>query len=473
MEVNKETSILDGDKTPSTTQSSYIRISLISILGIILAGLFALVSGLAEVKKNWPKYRCKPQYMALAPVFGKDTAENFDYCMKNVMDKEAGGALAPLYKTLALFIGIISTLLQSTNSLRLQLATLVGGIVKVVQQFTDRFTQFQFAIRTATIRMKSLMYRVFGTVMAVVYMGMSGVTALQNFGDHWLIRFLMVFCFPPDTPIFVFGKGHIPIKDVEIGDRLAHGGHVTAKFRFAAPGEQMVRLGHIRVSSNHFVQGPNHKWIMAGEHPDAQNDGIWTGGAENPLICLNTSDHKIPMGKYIFSDYDETAEGDKMAAEFVEKSINGSATASAATTTEFKEYGAVIHPNTPIQNCSVAANIQLGQTLSNGCRVLGIIDKEISEIVELPCGSKVSPSTLIWNPDKFIYERAIYIKNSNLHRLIKPEIYKGFIVTPHSYITTDSGQHLRDYIEVLSPFTEESYSSSLRVMESIKCIAAK
>ena len=466
MEVIKDTSILDGEKSPSTTQNSYLRIGLLSVLGVIFAGLLALVSGLAEIQKNWPKYRCKPQYMALAPVFGKNTAENFDYCMKNVMDKEASGALAPLYKTLALFIGIISTLLNSTNSLRLQLATLVGGIVKVVQQFTDRFTQFQFAIRTATIRMKSLMYRVFGTVMAVVYMGMSGVTALQNFGDHWLIRFLMVFCFPPETPIFVFGKGHIPIKDVQIGDRLAHGGHVTAKFHFAAPGEQMVRLGHVRVSTNHFVQGPDGSWIMAGEHPDAVCDGIWTGGAENPLICLNTSNHKIPIGKYMFSDYDETAEGDKLAAEFVEKSING----VSAPQHQFKEYGALMHPSTPILGLDKASNIQLGQVLSNRCRVLGIIDKEVLEIMELADGTMVTPSALVWNPEKFKYERAIDCKNAKLIKFKKPEIYKGFIVTPHSYITTDSGLHLRDYIEVLSPFTEESYSSALRGSEPIKCM---
>ena len=467
MDVNKDTSILEGGNPPSTTQNSYLRIGLISVIGVIFAGFLALVSGLAEIKKNWPKYRCKPQYMALAPIFGKNTAENFDYCMKNVMDKEASGALAPLYKTLGLFIGIISTLLSSTNSLRLQLATLVGGIVKVVQQFTDRFTQFQFAIRTATIRMKSLMYRVFGTVMAVVYMGMSGVTALQNFGDHWLIRFLMVFCFPPETPIYVFGKGHIPIKDVQIGDRLAHGGHVTATFRFAAPGEQMVRLGHVRVSSNHFVQGPSGSWVMAGEHPDAVSDGIWTGGAENPLICLNTSDHKIPIGKYMFSDYDETAEGDKLAAEFVEKSINGSSV--AAPNHVFKEYGALMHPYTFIQG-KQATNIHLGQTLSNRCRVLGIIDKQVSEIMKLADGTMVTPSALIWNSDKHKYERAIDSKNAKLIKLKTPHIYKGFIVTPHSYITTDSGQHLRDYIEVLSPFTEESYSHALRDLEPIKCM---
>jgi hypothetical protein len=463
MEVNKDTSILEGGNPPSTTQNSYLRIGFITVFATLAAIVFTLLSGLAEIQKNWPKYRCKPQYMALAPVFGKNTAENFDYCMKNVMDKEASGALAPLYKTLALFIGIISTLLNSTNSLRLQLATLVGGIVKVVQQFTDRFTQFQFAIRTSTIRLKSLMYRVYGTVMAVVYMGMSSVTALQNFGDHQLIRFLMVFCFPPETPIFVFGKGHITIKDIQIGDRLAHGGYVTAKFRFAAPGEQMVRLGHVRVSSNHFVQGPTGQWIMAGEHPDAISDGIWTGGAENPLICMNTSDHKIPIGKYIFSDYDETAEGDKLAAEFVEKSINGVAIRSSTT---FKEYGALLDPEIQINN-KPAREIQLGDILSNGCKVLGVIKKEISEIIELPSGVRISPSTLVWNSQTYRYERAIHIKNAKLFKLKKPRIYNGFIVTPHSYITTDSGLHLRDYIEVLSPFTEDSYSAALKSCESM------
>ncbi len=441
------------------TESSYVRITIITIIGIIIGSFIVAISGIAEVKTNWPKYRCKPQYIALAPIFGHQLAENFDFCVKNVMDKEASGALSPIYKTLATFIGIISTLLQSTNSLRLQLATLVGGIVKIVQQFTDRFTQFQFALRSSAIRMKSIMYRVYGTMMSMIYMGLSGVVAVQNLGDNSLVRFLSTFCFPPSTPIYIHGRGIIPISNVCIGDRLLNGGYVTARFLFSAKGQPMVRLGHVRVSTNHFVQTADGAWVMAGDHPDAKKDGTWEHGDEWPLVCLNTSDHKISLGAYMFSDYDETEKGDLETARFVEKSINGS---DPDEVHDFNEYGALMHPMTILDNNGLlASNVGLGHIFDNGAKVIGIIDKLTTDVVQLDNNTIVTSSTLVWSAAANKFIRAIDMPGARHVILPTQELYRGFIVTPHSYITTASGFSLRDYIEVFSPDTEQAYAQAL------------
>ncbi len=453
-----QTNIKIPEEAPE--QSSYVRVAIITILASIIGVFVVAVSGIAEIKANWPKYRCKPQYIAAAPLLGHNLSENFDYCVKNVMDKEASGALSPIYKTLATFIGIISTLLQSTNSLRLQLATLVGGIVKIVQQFTDRFSQFQFALRTSAIRMKSIMYRVYGTMMSMIYMGLSGVVAVQNLGDNSLVRFLSTFCFPPSTPIYVHGRGMIPISNVCIGDRLAHGGHVTARFLFSAKGQPMVRLGHVRVSTNHFVQAPDGAWVMAGDHPDAEKDRAWEYGDDWPLVCLNTSDHKISLGRYMFSDYDETEKGDMEAALFVEKSINGS---EPTALHNFKEYGALMHPMTIISHDGLqASHVDLGHVFENGAKVIGIIDKLTTDVVKLDQQTVVTASTLVWSAKDQKFMRAVDMPGATRITLDKPTVYRGFIVTPHSYITTSSGFHLRDYIEVLSPDTENSYAEILR-----------
>lgn len=453
-------------------ESDYTRIIIISVIGIIIVGIVLSVSAISEIKKNWPKYRCRPQYMALAPIFGKDTAENFNYCLQNVMNSEAGSALAPVYKVLFASVASIATLLESTNSLRLQLATLVGGVVKTIQQFVDRFNQFGFAVRNTAIRIKSMMYRVYGTMMALIYLGMSGMVTLMNLPETALVKFLMTFCFPPDTPIYVHGKGHIPITDVAIGDRLVHGGIVTARFAFAAKGQQMVQLGHIRVSTNHFVRDNQGHWIMAGEHPDAIQSPDWEHGPEYPLICLNTSDHKIQLGNYTFSDYDETAEGDEDAAKFVERRINGS---EFTHRVNFKEYGAVIHSASLLKGGRPASSIQLGEKFSNGCEVIGIIDKFITQAIQLPDKNKtiVTPSTLVWSDYGRKFIRAIDIVGSKTITYKIPVIFRGFIVTPHSTIITDSGLYLRDYIEVLSPDTEESYSKSLRCAETTKTTVIK
>ncbi len=455
----KLTPISDNLLSPT---SDYLRITIVMSLYIFIAIIFIAISGFTEAVKNWDKVRCKPQYMALAPLFGKDTAQNMDYCMKGIMEKEAGPFLTPVFKILVSFIGTISTLLNATNSLRLQLATLVGGITRLIQQFTDRFKQFIFAVRRMAIRIKSLLYRVYGTLFAAIYMGMTGITAAQNVGDSILFVFINTFCFPPDTPIYVKNKGYIPISQVKIGDTLISGNQVTATFNFIATGQPMVRLGNIRVSTNHFVQSPDGKWIMASEHPDAIPDGKWEHSEDKPLICLNTSDHEIHLGEYVFSDYDETSEGDNEAAAFVERSLNGVRSSTESSTSMYKEYGALMEPNTLLEGNNKAESIKLGQILTNGAKVIGIINKLTSEYVLLPDGTKVTPSTLVWQKDLQIYVRAIIVDGAKYVELEKPENYCGLIVNPHSYITTASGYHLRDYLEVMSPFTEESYAASLR-----------
>lgn len=448
-------------------QSSYLRVILITIFLSILGFGLASLSSYDKVKQNWSKYRCQPQYMALAPLYGFDRDENIAYCMQNIMQSEAAGILNPVYKVIGGLIGILATLLNNTNSLRLQLATMVGGIAKIVQQFTDRFSQFMFAFRNLGIRMKALMGRVYGTLFALIYTGTSGMTAVMNLSENSLVRFLMTFCFQPSTPIYVRGRGIIPICDVQIGDVLAHGGRVTARFAFSAKGQQMCRLGYVRVSTNHFVRDHHGKWVMAGDHVDAVPDKDYEYGPERPLICLNTSDHQISLGGYMFSDYDETADGDREAAIFVEKSINGHA--SKPSTTVFKEYGALVHPQTLMELGRFANTICAGELLSsNKATVLGTIDKEISEAVQLYNGTIVSPSTLVWNQNKTKYERAADMEGSRYIQYDTPQVFRGFIVNPHSTIITDSGLHLRDYLEVCSPDTENAYAASLRTQIGIK-----
>lgn len=60
--------------------------------------------------------------------------------------------------------------------------------------------------------------------------------------------------------------------------------------------------------------------MRADVHPDARPLGPW--GTE-PLYCLNTDTHHIPIGGYVFMDYDETAEADEEAMQRVESHVNG------------------------------------------------------------------------------------------------------------------------------------------------------
>ena len=136
-----------------------------------------------EISANWAKYRCSPQIMPFAAFYGQDTKENFQFCMKNIFSGYAGEILGPFYGILGGFVKVLTSLLQSANSIRLMFASVMGGIGTIFQEFTGRFSQFMLRIRMSAMRIKFLMYRVMGIMTSVMYMGTAGITSALNFGD--------------------------------------------------------------------------------------------------------------------------------------------------------------------------------------------------------------------------------------------------------------------------------------------------
>jgi hypothetical protein len=122
-----------------------------------------------------------------------------------------------------------------------------------------------------------------------------------------------------------------------------------------------------------------------------------------------------------------------------------------------------------------ADQIVLGEKLNNGVTVIGIIDKLITEAIVLPDTQRtiVTPSTLVWSNYSRKYLRASDIVGCKTISYKKPVIFRAFIVSPNSTIITDSGLHLRDYIEVLSPDTEDPYAETLRCTHETRVIKAK
>jgi hypothetical protein len=416
-----------------------------------------------EIESNWPKYRCSPQVMPFAAFYGHDTAENFQFCMKNIFSGYAGEILGPFYGILGGFVKVLINLIKSANSIRVMFASLMGGITTIFQEFTSRFSQFMMRIRISTIRMKFLIYRIMGIMTSVMYMGTAGITSALNFGDTIVFDFLDTFCFPPDTIVNIKGKGPIPIRQVEIGDVFEGAGQerVEGRFRFMADGQAMVRMadGTI-VSSNHYVLNEQTgAWVPAYRHPDANPYDLWMGGATEPLICLNTSTHTFPIGSYVYRDYDESSEGDVPCMAWVEKKVNGS-----SGTPYQGSFEGSLHPETIVRMSDGSTMpikvVQLGQKLANHGTVIGKVERVITKKVHHN-GIQMAASTLVWSPKQQRWVRAAFLveeepTNTN-------ETFISLIVS-NSVIELENGCVVRDYLEVMSKDTKGIYDEVMEKM---------
>jgi len=437
-------------------------IILILIIYIVLTGLGSIID-LKNIKENWAEYRCNPMIMPFASFFDQDAKQNFEFCMGKIFDVHSQSSISSITSIFSTFTNLLQSIFSSISSIRNIIASLGGGINVVFQEFTDRITSFFFRLRVSAIRIKSLFMKMYAVLFSVMYMGMTGISGMSSFTNTFLFSFLDTFCFPGDTEILVTNKetrqvNSVPIKDIKIGDILVPGStRVTATFRFYSKGQPMVRLGTTVVSTNHYVifQG---KAIKAGAHPYAVKLGPWD--SDEVLYCLNTTTHKIPVKNMTFLDYDETSKGDQETMRYIENRINSTST-PLETPYKFKEYGFGLDENAKIKTLDsgivLSKDIKVGDKLSTGSMVVGVIKKIAHEQCVLSNGTYVTPSTLYWDSvmNKWIRYGETYPFISKTFMTV------SFVVVPNSQIELESGDRVRDYMELCSPDSEMYYSSHL------------
>ena len=445
----------------------FVITTLIFIFGILA---ISKISDYEEVKSNWAKYRCRIDVMMMADYYGHDSGENLGFCLKEAFDGRAKEALGPFYVYIGKFVSVLMTMLSSLNSIRMIFATIVGSATQIFSEFSERIQALFNRFQMSAIRMKMLMGRVFATMYAIIFMGMSGLKGMSNLGNTFLFKFLDTFCFDPDTPIEMDCGKSLRIQDVKIGDILKGGHRVTATFQFAADGQEMVRLPRqsrqsthsddILVSTNHYILH-NSRWIPSKDHPLSIPTDSWMGGEKRPLICLNKHTHQIQLGDYIFRDYDETSEGDSAAMALATTMLNGGNYTKKDEKPSINSEMAC-HPKTLLKvkdakhTLIPASEVILGTELSHGT-VVGIVKKECTEVCEIN-GEILASGTCIWSEEQNIWTRAFLVKEP---LKIPPTEFYSFVVTPSACIETSSGTVFRDYVEVHSKDLESPYSNAL------------
>jgi hypothetical protein len=426
------------------------------LIGIFLA--LEYLSDMAHIKEHWAEYRCQPQMMPLAGFFGYSVNENFEFCLQQIIQENTKGVTTPFATGMFGFTDILSNLMNSANSFRVMLATLVGGVVKIISEFKARMTALMGRIKLTAGRMKAMMYRIYGTMFAVIYMGLSAQTGILNFGDSFIFQFIDTFCFPPEQPIILESGDTLPISEILVGDILQGGHRVETIYKFAADGQTMVELGSgVQVSSNHFVS-LNGSWVMAKDHPDAKPIDPWAGGPERPLICLTTHDHILPVGDYIFADYDETDEANAETQGWVDMSLNGRRKSTPHPNVSYEIGCPAATMVKTIDGFKPLYEIKLGDKMNERDTVVGIQVSKISDFSRLSDTQRIARGALIWDTKKGEWTRAYSMLPDAVSG---PTEVIALFVSPGAKYEIQGGFIVRDAMEVYSPDTKKLYAEAL------------
>jgi hypothetical protein len=279
----------------------YINIA----FAIYIAGVF-YYNQIAQIKANWPLYRCNPMYMFLAD----DLEENFTYCVQNMQTSLMGYLLQPitfitssLTNSMGGFMGDIQNIRAMFNKIRDFFSSIIQTVFGV---FLNLIIEFQ----RITIGIKDLIGKTIGIMVSLMYI-MDG--SIKTMNSTWngppgqLVRALGK-CFYPFTYVKLNNGTTKYMKDLDLGDVLEDGSVVQSIMKIDNKKERIPfylikdKNSDILVTGSHLVfDNEQYDFIKVEDYKNATLTDI----SYDWFSCLITDTHRIPIGNEMFWDWED------------------------------------------------------------------------------------------------------------------------------------------------------------------------
>jgi hypothetical protein len=302
-------------------KSSDLTLTIIIILIFIVLYVFNIISvGIKTIKDNWPLYRCNPVIMPFASYFGQDPMDNFTYCIQNMQTNYMDFLLQPVNFNFSLIGNIAGIITDAINDVRGFFDYLRNMITDIISSIFGVFLNILIEVQRLTINIKDLFSKQVGILASIIYT-IEGIP--MTFDSAWAgapgqtIRMLDpgTWCFEPNTLIKLKNGKLVKMKDIKLNSILRNGSKVISVMKISnkdKEGNQRETIYELNngekdesifVTGNHLVYEKSlKKFILVKE---LKNNAIKTDRKCKELACLITSDHTIPIGKWIFHDWED------------------------------------------------------------------------------------------------------------------------------------------------------------------------
>ena len=276
--------------------------------GIYIAGVF-YYGQMAQIKANWPLYRCNPMYMGLAD----DIESNFVYCIQNMQTGFMGYLLQPLTYVTSSMSSMLGGFSNDINNVRAMFNKIRTFFTSIIQSVFGVFLNLVIEFQKITIGIKDLIGKTIGIMVSLMYV-MDGSVKTMN--STWngppgqMVRSLGK-CFSPTTNIKLKNGTIKFIKDIDLGEVLEDGAIVESVMKIdnkrdPVPLYVIKNAGvddqDIFVTGSHLVFDEKIKRFIKVEN---YSKAIRTNIQIEWFSCLITSNHKIKIGNETFWDWED------------------------------------------------------------------------------------------------------------------------------------------------------------------------
>lgn len=288
---------------------NWVNFIYVNLAFAIYVGVNIYYSQVAQIKAQWPLYRCNPMYMFLAD----NMEENFVYCIQTTQTSFMGYLLQPLTFITSSLSGVLGGVVEEVNDIRAMFDKIRTFISDTVQSIFGVFLNLIIEFQRITIGIKDLIGKTVGIMVGLMYI-MDGSVKTMN--STWngppgqLVRTLGK-CFHPDTNVLLQNGNIKAMKDISLGDILEDGSIVESVMKIDNKREPEplyviksagVDNADIYVTGSHLVYDNNQqKFIRVENYLNAQITNLKVDW----FSCLITSNHRIKLGQEMFWDWED------------------------------------------------------------------------------------------------------------------------------------------------------------------------
>jgi hypothetical protein len=288
--------------------TNFVYVNLAFIAQVVAIYYFITLS---DLKKNWAKYRCNPMYMP----FSDNIQQDFVYCIQNVQTDYMGYLLQPINYITSNLTSLGGEFTSSINGVRSMISNIRTFVTSIVESIFGVFLNLIIEFQKIVIGIKDTIGKVVGIMVTLMYVLDGSIKTMQsswNGPPGQMVRSLGN-CFHPDTKILLKDGSIKTMENLHLGDILKDGSRVLATMKientnlkdeyysFESAGEKGET---IFVTGSHFVYDEEYrnKFVQVKNHSKA----VYQKGKTSPWFsCLITDTHKIPIGDYIFWDWED------------------------------------------------------------------------------------------------------------------------------------------------------------------------
>tara|TARA_A100001011_G_scaffold362416_2_gene411322 strand:+ start:2999 stop:3934 length:936 start_codon:yes stop_codon:yes gene_type:complete len=305
-------------------------IKLLIVLGVFMGIFFGnMISvGIQRIKDDWPKHKCNPMVMPFAGYLGYDTMENFTTCVAGIMQVLMDKFLSPVFTTLNIVTQVGGGLMKDISQIKAVMPKMEMQGLNMNLDIKAILTNVVMKVQKMVIQMKDTIMRIAATSRIIMNasagFSMAGVSYHCGPPGDFVRTFQLkprpsccakgdcgvadVLCFSGNTKIEMNDGKYKKIKDIELGDKLLNDIDVICSMKIKNNGTKFYKIyskklkQNIYVTGNHLIQDPESNRFIPVEESSVSKK---TNKVDDIVYCLITSNHNIPVGEFIFWDWED------------------------------------------------------------------------------------------------------------------------------------------------------------------------